>query len=153
MVSNSPETISIFRADLKCFCLFSTQVYYFKWVYNTLYTMPISDLASVGTGPVMYTLPGRVYNIIILLTIYTLYVMRPFLCWSDAYLSDLSSGTTTDWTYEVAKVVQSHTYELRDTGTYGFLLPADQIIPNGEEYLAGLKAMKDYVMNNFKSSR
>lgn len=63
--------------------------------------------------------------------------------------TDQSSGTTTDWTYEVAKVVQSHTYELRDTGTYGFVLPAEQIIPNGEEYLAGLEALKNYVVDNF----
>lgn len=26
-------------------------------------------------------------------------------------------------------------------GEYGFLLPADQIIPNGEEFIDGLKAL------------
>ena len=30
----------------------------------------------------------------------------------------------------------AYSVELRDTGRYGFLLPADQIIPNGEEIWA-----------------
>ncbi|XP_077972554.1 carboxypeptidase B-like isoform X1 [Styela clava] len=55
------------------------------------------------------------------------------------------SGTTTDWTYDVAEIVQSYTFELRDKGFYAFLLPADQIIPTGEEYLAGLEALLEYL--------
>ena len=31
--------------------------------------------------------------------------------------------------------------ELRDTGRYGFLLPANQIIPTGIETFAAVKAM------------
>lgn len=60
----------------------------------------------------------------------------------------MASGATTDWTYDVANVTLTYTYELRDTGRYGFLLPANQIIPNGEEYLAGIAALKQYVMEN-----
>ena len=33
------------------------------------------------------------------------------------------------------------TTECRDTGYYGFLLPADQIIPSGEELFAGMKVV------------
>lgn len=33
-------------------------------------------------------------------------------------------------------VTLSWVLELRDTGTYGFLLPADQIIPTAEETVA-----------------
>lgn len=39
----------------------------------------------------------------------------------------------------------SYTFELRDTGKYGFVLPEDQIIPNGEEYLEGLVVLKNVV--------
>lgn len=61
----------------------------------------------------------------------------------------VSSGTTDDWTYDKAGIELSYTFELRDTGRYGFLLPADQIIPNGEEYLVGLEVLKNYVVDTF----
>ena len=47
------------------------------------------------------------------------------------------SGGSVDWTYGVRDIF-SFSYELRDTGTYGFLLPAEQIIPNNEEILPAL---------------
>jgi hypothetical protein len=42
----------------------------------------------------------------------------------------------------------SYAVELRDTGEYGFLLPADQIIPSGKETLEAMKALSTYVLNN-----
>ncbi|NXL87154.1 CBPA1 Carboxypeptidase, partial [Alectura lathami] len=44
----------------------------------------------------------------------------------------LASGTTVDWAYENG-VKYSYTFELRDTGLYGFLLPSTQIIPTATE--------------------
>ena len=38
-----------------------------------------------------------------------------------------------DWVKGVHKTPITYTYELRDTGRYGFLLPPDQIIPTAEE--------------------
>lgn len=35
----------------------------------------------------------------------------------------------------------SITFEFRDTGSYGFILPADQIIPNAEEVTQGVIAI------------
>lgn len=66
-------------------------------------------------------------------------------CSWNKFCLDEFSGTTTDWTYDVAGVPLSYTIELRDTGEYGFVLPPDQIIPNGEEYLEGLVALKNVV--------
>ncbi len=43
-----------------------------------------------------------------------------------------ASGGMTDWVF-AAKGALSFSYELRDTGQYGFLLPPDQIRPNAEE--------------------
>ncbi|MFQ3611413.1 MAG: M14 family zinc carboxypeptidase [Fimbriimonadales bacterium] len=43
-----------------------------------------------------------------------------------------ASGGMTDWVFGVRGAL-SFTYELRDTGQYGFLLPPDQIRPNAEE--------------------
>jgi len=51
-----------------------------------------------------------------------------------------ASGGADDWTYGALGVVFSSTVELRDTGSYGFLLPPSQIIPSGTETYAALKA-------------
>ncbi|KAL1799192.1 hypothetical protein ACET3X_003229 [Alternaria dauci] len=49
------------------------------------------------------------------------------------------SGDSVDYAFEVAKANYSMTVELRDTGNYGFVLPAAQIVPSGEEMWAGLR--------------
>ncbi|KAI8931370.1 hypothetical protein NX059_011704 [Plenodomus lindquistii] len=54
------------------------------------------------------------------------------------------SGDSVDYAYEVAKANYSMTVELRDTGTYGFVLPAAQILPSAEEMWAGLS----YLLKN-----
>jgi murein tripeptide amidase MpaA len=43
-----------------------------------------------------------------------------------------ASGNSADWMYGVRGAL-AFAFELRDTGQYGFLLPPDQIRPNGEE--------------------
>ncbi|MCS7300911.1 MAG: M14 family metallocarboxypeptidase [Fimbriimonadales bacterium] len=54
----------------------------------------------------------------------------------------VASGGMTDWVFG-ARGALSFTYELRDTGQYGFLLPPDQILPNCEEvYPAFLELMR-----------
>ena len=57
----------------------------------------------------------------------------------------IASGNTVDWTYGTANVTYSYAIELRDTGEYGFLLPEDQIIPSGQETLAGELALLKYI--------
>ncbi|CAH1180358.1 unnamed protein product [Phaedon cochleariae] len=47
----------------------------------------------------------------------------------------VATGSSMDWLKGVHHVPFAYTYELRDTGKYGFLLPADQIIPTAEETL------------------
>ncbi|KAF1973766.1 hypothetical protein BU23DRAFT_505937 [Bimuria novae-zelandiae CBS 107.79] len=54
------------------------------------------------------------------------------------------SGASVDYALENAGVKYSMTVELRDTGTNGFVLPAAQIKPSGEETWAGLA----YVLKN-----
>lgn len=53
-----------------------------------------------------------------------------------------AAGTAMDWTYGT-KTIFGFTIELRDTGWRGFLLPADQIIPNGEEIVPAVQALAD----------
>lgn len=56
-------------------------------------------------------------------------------------VTDPHHGTSVDWVYGHAGIKMSFTFEFRDTGRYGFILPADQIIPNAEETIAGVKAL------------
>ncbi|XP_011160941.1 zinc carboxypeptidase [Solenopsis invicta] len=51
------------------------------------------------------------------------------------------TGISVDYIKGIYHTPIVYTYELRDTGSYGFLLPPDQIIPSGEETLDSLVAM------------
>jgi len=61
----------------------------------------------------------------------------------DAIYSGLypASGASDDWYRGGLKTRYAFTTELRDTGYYGFQLPASQIIPSGEELFAGMKVV------------
>ncbi|EGV98195.1 Carboxypeptidase A4 [Cricetulus griseus] len=58
-----------------------------------------------------------------------------------------ASGSSIDWAYDNG-IKYAFTFELRDTGHYGFLLPANQIIPTAEETWLGLKAIMEHVRDN-----
>ncbi|KAF2141314.1 uncharacterized protein K452DRAFT_298704 [Aplosporella prunicola CBS 121167] len=49
-----------------------------------------------------------------------------------------ASGSSVDYVNDVVQADYVYTAELRDTGTYGFVLPADQIRPAAEEVWAAL---------------
>ncbi|EKG09239.1 Peptidase M14 carboxypeptidase A [Macrophomina phaseolina MS6] len=49
-----------------------------------------------------------------------------------------ASGNSVDYAFDNAGAKYSMTVELRDTGKYGFVLPAAEILPSGEEIWAGL---------------
>ncbi|XP_043463180.1 zinc carboxypeptidase-like isoform X2 [Leptopilina heterotoma] len=53
----------------------------------------------------------------------------------------IASGSSSDWVKGTLKLPVVFTYEFRDKGRYGFLLPASQITPNGEEIVDSLIAM------------
>jgi hypothetical protein len=57
-----------------------------------------------------------------------------------------ATGSSVDWTNDVAKSDNTFTAELRDTGANGFVLPANQIVPTGEETYAGVR----YLLLNMK---
>lgn len=57
-------------------------------------------------------------------------------------------GSSIDYALGVANVPLPFAVELRDTGTYGFLLPPDQIIPSGQEIFAAVQTMVTYIAQN-----
>uniref|UniRef100_A0A8C5QRZ5 Carboxypeptidase A1 n=1 Tax=Leptobrachium leishanense TaxID=445787 RepID=A0A8C5QRZ5_9ANUR len=58
-----------------------------------------------------------------------------------------ASGGTVDWTYNQG-IKYSFTFELRDTGRYGFILPANQIIPTAEETWLALTKLIEHTRDN-----
>lgn len=55
-----------------------------------------------------------------------------------------ATGSSVDYVNDVIGSDYTFTSELRDTGRYGFVLPANQIQPSGEEAYAGFK----YLLQN-----
>jgi murein tripeptide amidase MpaA len=63
-----------------------------------------------------------------------------------------ASGVSVDWIYGSANPtnpIWAFTYELRDTGTYGFTLPASQILPSCEETWPALRFLADWASSTF----
>ncbi|NWU93762.1 CBPA1 Carboxypeptidase, partial [Upupa epops] len=59
----------------------------------------------------------------------------------------VAAGTTVDWAYKNG-VKYSFTFELRDTGHYGFLLPSNQIIPTATETWPALLDIMIHVLEH-----
>ncbi|KAL4005362.1 hypothetical protein ACER0C_005075 [Sarotherodon galilaeus] len=58
-----------------------------------------------------------------------------------------ASGGSIDWAYDQG-IKYSYTFELRDEGRYGFLLPASQIIPTAQETWLALMTIMDHTLKN-----
>ncbi|MEQ2175577.1 hypothetical protein GOODEAATRI_019264 [Goodea atripinnis] len=58
-----------------------------------------------------------------------------------------AAGGSDDWAYDLG-IKYSYTFELRDTGFYGFLLPESQIKPTCEETMLAVKYIATHVKNN-----
>ncbi|XP_074860120.1 carboxypeptidase B-like [Carettochelys insculpta] len=59
----------------------------------------------------------------------------------------LAAGGSDDWAYDEG-IKYSFTFELRDTGRYGFALPESQIKPTCEETTKAVKYIANYVLNH-----
>ncbi|NXI46171.1 CBPB2 Carboxypeptidase, partial [Galbula dea] len=59
----------------------------------------------------------------------------------------LAPGGSDDWAYDLG-IKYSFTIELRDTGTYGFLLPPHEIKPTCLEALSAVKEIAQHVLQN-----
>ncbi|KAJ7418983.1 Carboxypeptidase A2 [Willisornis vidua] len=56
-----------------------------------------------------------------------------------------ASGGSIDWAYDNG-IKYSFAFELRDTGRFGFLLPASQIVPAASETWQGLRRILEHVL-------
>uniref|UniRef100_A0A3B3TVF4 Carboxypeptidase A4 n=1 Tax=Poecilia latipinna TaxID=48699 RepID=A0A3B3TVF4_9TELE len=80
-------------------------------------------------------------------TFQTLLLMYDHVCHLLLLFSDQASGGSIDWSYDVG-IKYSFAFELRDTGWYGFILPANQIIPTASETWLALKHIMEYVRDH-----
>ncbi|XP_011239386.1 carboxypeptidase A5 isoform X2 [Mus musculus] len=58
-----------------------------------------------------------------------------------------ASGISVDWAYD-SGIKYAFSFELRDTGQYGFLLPASQIVPTAEETWMALQTIMKHTLNH-----
>lgn len=57
-------------------------------------------------------------------------------------------GSALDWFYHEMNVKYAFQIKLRDTGSYGFLLPKDNIIPTGEEAFGAVAYFGKFLLGN-----
>jgi len=101
------------------------------WSYTTSYPSDYNEIARVG----------KAFADALRMRYGTTYRVGP-----PSRILYAVAGGSIDWTYAVLGVKYSYALELRDKGRYGFLLPANQIRPSGEEtsdaFIAAILAMK-----------
>jgi len=65
-----------------------------------------------------------------------------------AYQLYYCSGIASDWFQTGGGAPLAYTIELRDTGNFGFQLPANQIIPTGDEVWSAMKYYAQFIRDN-----
>ncbi|KAI2643260.1 hypothetical protein GGS21DRAFT_541992 [Xylaria nigripes] len=67
---------------------------------------------------------------------------------SPGPLVEARGGSAIDYFYHRLGAHYSYQLKLRDTGSYGFLLPSDNINPTGEEVFHAMKYLGDFLLGN-----
>ncbi|OXA64033.1 carboxypeptidase B [Folsomia candida] len=138
-VSSSQKYIFSIKDRIQLFISFHSysQLLFYPWAYDDVPADDKDDLEKVANlgAEALEAVYGTKYRV----------GTPPQILYAAA-------GGSYDWAKGVANIKFSFTFELRDTGDYGFLLPPKQIIPSGKETLAGVTAMVQSVMDYYRDN-
>nr|XP_022916953.1 carboxypeptidase B-like [Onthophagus taurus] len=96
------------------------------------------------------TMPGNINELKMISQNVIKAIKEPYkTIYTSSAVSDLyiAAGVSTDWAKSIG-IQYSFAFELRDQGKYAFLLPAQYIIPTGEELLNGIRVIAESALND-----
>ncbi|XP_035732272.1 carboxypeptidase B-like [Vespa mandarinia] len=135
---SEPETNAIRNffeasaADFKAYLTFHSygQYFLYPWGYDRRVPPDYADLDKIGRDAANAMKKADI-------------AQSSYTVGNSATTLYAAAGGSDDWAKAILKIKYSYTIELRDTGLYGFVLPARYIVPTAKEALAAVQVITE----------